>query len=134
MILMVVLLLVMNCVLATGLALLWLRSRSWCEGAMDLEERLNSRIQGLEVRMEEMDSSKCDQIGFSPDCSPAAISRRLETREVTQEIPERYRLAVCMAENGMDLQQISETIGISHFEAEQLMNLARLSRKELHED
>ncbi len=134
MILMVVLLLIMNCVLATGLGILWFRSRSWCENSIELEDRLKGRMHGLESRLADLEATRGEDSPVSPDWNAAEINKRLENREVTKGIPERYRLAVSMAESGMDLHQISKSIGISNHEAEQLMNLALLSRPEPYED
>lgn len=124
---MVVLLLTMNSVLAVGLVVLWIRSRSWCESSVDLEERLEGRMHGLESKVAELETSLQTHAPTEADWNAFIVKQRQETQGKDKGVPERYRLAVNMAANGMDLQEISEVIGISTHEARQLMSLARLS-------
>ena len=125
--LMVVLLLAMNLVLAAGLGMLWMRSHMWCEKSMDLEQRLQGRMYELEGRIHELETRETVQ-GFAPEGNISWIKDRLQTKEGVQAVPERYRLAMNMAGTGMDLQEVSETIGISPHEAKQLTSLAQLAR------
>ena len=131
--LMIVILLAMNLVLATGLGMLWLRSYTWCEKSMELEERLEGRMQGLETRMGNLETAMTGQEPAA-EGSESWIQKRLQTRETRKVVPERYKLAVNMAGSGMDLHKVAETIGISPHEAEQMASLARLAESNPEED
>ncbi|MFO7803968.1 MAG: hypothetical protein R6V55_16945 [Desulfovermiculus sp.] len=131
--LMIVFLLAMNLVLATGLGMLWLRSYSWCEKSMELEERLEGRMQDLEARVVNLETAKTVQEPAAEE-SESWIQKRLQTREARKVVPERYKLAVNMAGSGMDLHKVAETIGISPHEAEQMVSLARLAESNTEED
>lgn len=130
MILMIVFLLVLNFVLAAGLIIIWLQSHAWSEKTAEALGRVQVTMHDLEARMAHMEKNAQSQDTDS-EWPKDWFSNPLP--EGRNQVPERYRLAIKMADNGLD-HHLSQALGVSRYEAEQLANLARLAQQSTYQE
>ena len=65
---------------------------------------------------------------FAREYREAEIRASLQTAGATRTSPtEKYKYVACMADKGLDADDLAHSFGISSYEAEQLVNLSRLA-------
>ncbi|MFO7877350.1 MAG: hypothetical protein R6U55_12290 [Desulfovermiculus sp.] len=129
--LMVVFLLALNFVLAAGLIILWLQYHTWSEKSEEVIGQVQNEIHDLEARMTHMEKTAQSQ-GPDSEWPKDWFLNPLPGR--SNHVPERYRLAINMADNGMDVTHLTQALGVSKYEADQLANLARLAQQSKYQD
>lgn len=128
---MVVFLLVLNFVLAAGLIIIWLQSHTWSQKSEEAIGHVQVEMHDLEARMAHMEKTAKSR-GPDSEWPKDWFSNPLPGGR--GQVPERYRLAINMADNGLDAHQLSQTLGVSRYEADQLANLSRLAQQSKHHD
>jgi len=67
---------------------------------------------------------------FQKECREAEMRASLHTAGSTRHSPtEKYKYVACMADKGLDTDDLARSFGISSYEAEQLVNLSRLASR-----
>lgn len=128
--LMVVFLLALNFVLAAGLIVIWLQYHTWSEKSEEVIGQVQIEMHALEARMTQMEKTAKTQ---GPDTQWPKDWFLNPQPGGRSQVPERYRLAINMADKGMDVNHLSQALGVSRYEADQLANLARLAQQSTYQ-
>lgn len=91
-----------------------LQERGRTEGAALVEKRASQEV-------------------FGPALATAQIRTRLQERGPLREPPAKYSHVVSLTEHGLDSSQIAKVLNLAPEEAEQLVSLARATRRESRE-
>ncbi len=127
--LMIVLLLIMNVFLAVGFIMLWFRSQICHAKFLELEAGLMERLHQLEAKLSCKSKTQEQEASSAYEWMQKRIDNQKQAGSMRSALPERYKLAVTMADNGFDLQQLYNALGISNYEADQLASLAKLAQR-----
>lgn len=72
--------------------------------------------------------SEAEEQTFQREYREAEIKASLQTSGATRHSPtEKYKYVACMADKGLEVEDLARSFGISSYEAEQLVNLSRLA-------
>ncbi|BCA79130.1 hypothetical protein [Desulfuromonas sp. AOP6] len=95
-----------------------------------LRQHLDDALARLDL-LESRASAHQPQAGAIPDKEQlrAQLKARLDMSAVGSSLPEKYRYLASMAGHGMKAEEIADVLDISPREAEQLVRLAQVARR-----
>jgi len=89
-------------------------------------QKIESKIQDIKIKQEEEDNN--NNKDFKKEFYEANIKASRQMAGGYEKIPEKYKYVVSVAEQGMGIEDLAKTFGISSYEVEQLVNLSRLAK------
>lgn len=91
--------------------------------------RLRKEINGLRQQLQQQNSKEAEKKSFSQDLSQAERVV-IPTQETLVSHAERYRYVASLAGQGVDAKGIAAALQLAPAEVEQLMQLARLKKRD----
>lgn len=90
----------------------------------EFSQKIESKVQDIKNK-EKTENTNRD---FQNEFYKANIKANRQIAGGYEKVPEKYKYVVSVAEQGMEIEDLAKTFGISSYEVEQLVNLSRLAK------